>query len=329
MPSWNEILTEIQQAGSTHDVIRRRYLRTLHELTGRNIIIYYSGWLQKGEIQNYRGFSLNDEDKNGFMATIHQLDKSKGLDLFIHTPGGDIAATESLVEYLRSVFGTDIRAIVPQIAMSAGTMIACSCKRILMGKHSNLGPIDPQYGGIPTHGIIEEFNRAVREVTENPQTIPLWQPIIAKYSPTLIGECEKAIAWSTEIVKHWLVTAMFDGDPEANRKADIIVSELGDHALTKSHARHISGSKAADIGLNIQFLEDDPKLQEAVLSVHHSCIQTLTATPATKIIENHLGVAHIQSVNQFSLPMQIPMHGLNLPLGKNEDLPDHTSNGEM
>jgi ClpP class serine protease len=91
---------------------------------------------------------INDEDKNGFMLCIHKLDKSKGLDLFLHTPGGSGAATESLVHYLRQIFGNDIRAFVPQLAMSAGTIIACACKEIFMGKHSNLGPVDPQIKGL-------------------------------------------------------------------------------------------------------------------------------------------------------------------------------------
>ncbi len=121
MPDWNQILNEIKASGSTHDIIRRSYLEKLHNITGRNIIIYYSGWLQK---RNVPGIEVNDADKNGFMTVIHQLDRTKGLDLLIHTPGGETAATESLVDYLRSMFGTDIRAFVPQIAMSAGTMIA-------------------------------------------------------------------------------------------------------------------------------------------------------------------------------------------------------------
>jgi hypothetical protein len=29
--------------------------------------------------------SINDSDKNGLMATIYQLDRSKGLDLFLQT----------------------------------------------------------------------------------------------------------------------------------------------------------------------------------------------------------------------------------------------------
>ena len=78
------------------------------------------------------------------MLCIHKLDRSKGLDLILHTPGGSGAATESLVNYLHQMFGNDIRAFVPQLAMSAGTILACSCKEIYMGKHSNLGLVDPQ-----------------------------------------------------------------------------------------------------------------------------------------------------------------------------------------
>ena len=182
MPNWNEILNELQRAGGAHDVIRRRYLKELSERTGRNTIIYYSGWLQKGQIasQHPEPFSVNDNDKNGFMATIHSMDRSQGLDLFLHTPGGDVAAAESLVNYLRSMFGTNIRAIVPHLAMSAGTMIACACREILMGLHSSLGPIDPQFGGLPAHGVVEEFNTAAEEIKADPAKIPVWQPIIGK-----------------------------------------------------------------------------------------------------------------------------------------------------
>lgn len=296
MPDWREILDEIKAAGSTYDIIRRKYLNKLFEHTGRNVIVYYSGWLQKKELirRGLLGFDINDEDKNGFMAAIHNLDRSKGLDLILHTPGGEIAATESIVDYLRVMFNNNIRAIIPQIAMSAGTMLACSCKEIVMGKHSNIGAIDPQVNGIPTHGIIEEFQRAVSQAKVDPSCVPLWQPIIAKYNPTLIGECEKAIQLSNDMVKQWLVTGMYNGEANAREKANKIVTELGDHALTLTHNRHISITKAKEIGLKVISLEDDPILQDAVLTVHHACIQTLEATPAIKIIENHNGIAFIK-----------------------------------
>ncbi|MBI3131467.1 MAG: ATP-dependent Clp protease proteolytic subunit [Acidobacteria bacterium] len=307
MGNWHDlnaqIRTYIQQGQilqhAAFDQVRREALIKLHEVTGRNTIIYYSGWLQKMDLQRSHGrdFSIHDGDKNGFMAVIHRLDRSKGLDLLLHTPGGDLAATESLVDYLHAKFA-DIRVVVPQIAMSAGTMIACAANRILMGDQSSLGPIDPQIGGLPAHGILEEFEQAAKEIAQDPSRIPLWQPIIAKYTPSLIGECMKATHMSQEIVATWLENRMFQGQRGAKSKAKKVVEELGDHAITKSHARHISKAKAQAIGLVIESLEakgaDD--LQEAVLTVHHACVHTLSSTPALKIIENHMGSAFIEQV---------------------------------
>lgn len=300
MPNWNEILNEIRAAGSTYDLIRRKYLRHLHEVTGRNVIIYYSGWLQKGGLGRGRPelFGISDEDKNGLMSAIHKLDRSLGLDLVLHTPGGETAVVESIVDYLRSVFGTNIRAIIPQLAMSGGTMIACACKKVIMGKHSSLGPIDPQLGGCAAHGIIEEFKTAHEEIKMEPTKIHLWQPIIAKYSPTLIGECQKAIQWANNMVKEWLLSGMLAGTRDAEDVADNIIRELGDHAVNLSHARHISAQRAKDMGLDVVFLEEDDALQDAVLSVHHACMHTLASTPAVKIIENHEGVAWIKMAQE-------------------------------
>jgi len=87
---------------------------------------------------------------------------------------------------------------------------------------------------------------------------------------------------------------MFKGQLKARLKVDTIMKELTDHALTKSHARHLSFDKCKEIGLKVIPLEEDDELQDAVLSVHHSCIHTLSATKAIKIIENHLGKAFIQ-----------------------------------
>jgi len=295
MPSWNEILKEIGTQSNAFDHTRRKYIKELSIKTGRNVIVYYSGWLQKGNLAN-KGlrFDIFDSDKMGFMSTVNGLDKTKGLDLILHTPGGSIAATESIVQYLKTIFNNDIRAIVPQIAMSAGTMIACACKEILMGIHSNLGPIDPQINGLPTHGIIEEFERAKAEVKADASTIPIWQAILTKYNPTLIGECEKAIKWSEVMVGEWLKTGMFEGEVNIDEKVSEIISYLGNHTVTKSHDRHIDIQKLKEKGLKIVNLEDDDELQDKVLSVHHSCIISLTQTGAYKIIENQEGKAFIQ-----------------------------------
>lgn len=293
MANWNEILNEINSEGSTHDIVRRKYLLQLHYLTKRNVIAYYSGWLQKPTAPF---LSINDNDKNGFMSTVNKLDRSKGLDLILHTPGGETAATESIIDYLKTMF-IDIRVIVPQLAMSGGTMMACMAQRILMGKHSSLGPIDPQFGGgLAAHAIKEEFDRAHKEIKKDQSKAFVWQPILNKYNPTLIGECEKVIKWSKEIASTSLKERMFFEDLDADNKIDIIMKELGDHATNLSHARHLSLEKCKSMGLIVESLEDDQELQDAVLNVHHTFIHTLTSTPAYKIIENHNGIAHIQTL---------------------------------
>lgn len=297
MASWKQILDEARALGGTYDVIRRRYLKELSDLTGRNAIVYYSGWLQKSDLQRqgFSGFEINDSDKNGFMAAVHGLDRAQGLDLIIHTPGGDLAAVESLADYLRSMF-TDIRAVVPQLAMSGGTILALLGREILMGKHSNLGPIDPQFGGLPAHGIVEEFEKAKKEMAENPATSFAWNQILGKYPPTFIGQCEKAILWGNEIASDLLCSGMFKDEADAKAMARKVVEGLTDNLVTKSHARHVSMARAQNLGLKIEALEDNQELQEAVLTVHHACVQTLAETSTVKIIENQNGDAYITGV---------------------------------
>lgn len=302
MPNWSDLLKEINQLGSPYDILRRKYVQSLAKYTGRNVICYYSGWLQKPEIGNAN--AVNDNDKNGLMTTTNKLDVSKGLDLVLHTPGGDTAATESIVDYLWQIFQGDIRCFVPQMAMSAGTMIACSCKEIWMGKQSSLGPVDPQFGGIPAHGVLEEFNRAYTEILKDPRTIHIWQPVIAKYGPAFIGECEKAVKWSTSLVKEWLGRNMFADNGQKEEIIRKIITELIDHSVSLAHNRHLSNIKCKEIGLIIKDLESDQKLQDKVLSVHHIYSHTLSGTAAFKIIENNLGTAYIQ---QSQLIMQAPV----------------------
>lgn len=300
MPNWANLLKQINQLGSPHDILRRKYVSSLSKYTGRNVICYYSGWLQKPEIG--AATAVNDNDKNGLMTTINGLDISKGLDLILHTPGGDTAATESIVDYLWQKFQGDIRCFVPQMAMSAGTMIACSCKEIWMGKQSSLGPVDPQFGGIPAHGVLEEFQRAYQEIITDHRTIPIWQPVIAKYNPAFIGECEKAVKWSASLVKEWLARNMINANPNKDVVVDGIVSELIDHSVSLAHNRHLSNTKCRDMGLVIKDLETDQKLQDRVLSIHHIYCHTLSSTAAFKIIENSLGVAYIQIAQQLIIP---------------------------
>lgn len=308
--NWKDILNEVNAhkqkhgllAQSSVDIIRRKYLQKLFKYTGRNLIAYYSGFLSKPNLPS----DIRDEDMNGFMMVIHGLaDRNQGLDIILHTEGGNLAATQAIVFYLRKMFGNNIRAIVPQISMSAGTMMACSCKKILMTKHSNLGPIDPQFGGIPAYGVIKEFERAFNEVQVDPSKLGIWQTIIGQYRPTFLSQCENAIDRSKEFVIEQLMKVMFSEHPDPKGIATKAVEALTDYDGNKGHDRHIDATECKDkIGLEIEYIEDDQHLQDLILPIHHCFMHSLMNTQAYKMIENHLGHAFVKKQQQMVMQQQ-------------------------
>jgi len=295
MPNWGDVLSEISEeqtrARSAFDTIRRKYLSSLSEYSDRNIIAYYSGWQSKPGVS---GTEIRDEDRDGFMRCCHQLDCSKGLDLILHTPGGSIAATQSIIMYLREKFGRDIRAIIPHTAMSGGTIMACSSRQIVMARHSSIGPIDPQIRGIPAKGVIKELERAYGEIQRDPMRQAIWGPILSQYPPTFIGNCENAIKWSETFSREQLADNMFHKVRGKGKKIDRIISALTEYDEVKLHERQIGYKEGREIGLNISLLEDDQTFQDLVLTVHHCFVHTLSNTPTFKIIENQKGAAFIK-----------------------------------
>lgn len=288
MPSWSAILERVQAVsneGQELNNVRKEYLTKIHEITGRNVISYYSCWLKTPGAPNS---SINDQDKNAFMNAVHGLDRTKGLDLILHTPGGDLAATESIINYLHTLFIGDIRAIVPQISMSAGTIIALSCKEIIMGKQSSLGPIDPQMGGIACQSVIEEFKQAVNDISVNPASAPLWQSIIGKYNPTFLVSCQNAINWSEQL--------MIDIMTKSNPAIDIqqVKNVFLNNSNSFSHSRHISIEQCKSIGLKIVDLESNQDLQDSVLSLHHAYMILMDKFNISKVVENHANGCYVQ-----------------------------------
>ena len=233
MGSWNDVMDEVRNTQSQFDYVRLKYLEKLAEYTNRNVIAYYSSWLNKPNVQN---LDINDSDMTGFMNSVHNMDCSKGLDLILHTPGGDPSAAETIVHYIREKFNNDIRIIVPQIAMSAGTMIACSGKEIIMGRQSSLGPIDPQFNGIPAYNIMQEFIEAKNDLMNHPENAQYWAIKLQQYPAAFMKTAIDAIELSKELVKEWLGTGMFDKDAD-NDKIEQIVGTLNNHDISIIHSQ--------------------------------------------------------------------------------------------
>lgn len=321
MPTWGEILAEIHASAQARggqpdfDGIRRAYLQRLHLYTGRPTILYATDWLAGSTPLS----SITLEDMQAMMEVCRGL-QGPDLDLIIHSPGGSAEATASIVKYLRKKFDR-IRVHVPLAAMSAGTMWALAGDVIVMGKHSQLGPIDPQFFRpteqryAPARAIIEQFERAKRESAENPAVLGAWYPILQQYGTSLIEECENAEKLAKDLVAEWLAAYMFRDDKESGpQRAADVAAFFGDYSIHRSHGLGIDREKARAQGLVIENLEDDQQLQDTVLSVFHATMHTLGG-PAAKIVENHLGRAFVKIQQQIAIPaIQVP-GGIGLPPG--------------
>lgn len=312
MPTWGEILLELQASAAQNngqpdfDGVRRRYLKLLHDLTGRDTILYSTDYLGKGG----QSTSIVLEDMEGMMEVNKGL-RGPQLDVILHSPGGDPEATASIVRYLRKKF-THIRVFVPVAAMSAATMWALACDEIVMGKHSQLGPIDPQIvssqGMIPARAIIDQFERAKEECKRDPSNLAAWMPILQQYGPGLLDQCERAGAMAKRLVRDWLRTYMFAGEDDAEQRASDVAEHFADYGRHQSHNLGIDRDEVRAQGINVADLEQDQDLQDAVLSVHHATIHTFGG-PAAKIVENHFGKAWVKLAGQinFQVPAQPPI----------------------
>lgn len=287
MPSNLQIQQEANPSGGPASVLSK-YMKKFQERTGRNLIIYDSGFLfTNGNV------SIVDQDMEGFMEAVCKMDKKRGLDIFIHTPGGSVAATEGIGDYLRSVFDNNIECYIPHMAMSCGTLLAMACRKIYMGKHSCLGPIDPAIGNYRTDAVSEEFENAKKDIEKNPNLALLWQPIISKYPITFLGECKKATELAVIVSQKWLQGGMLKKSRNKSNALGKIKNLFATHNTSKSHDRHISAYEAKNAGLNVELIEKDADLQDAVLSIHHA------ANLFMKREELARGVANTEGIGLF------------------------------
>lgn len=196
MATWSEISDEIEQAreyeDQPYDSVRLNYLESINLHTKRNTILYATNCTTPIGIPIDPNLtSISEEDIQGLIEVVHGLDGDK-LDLILHSPGGSLEATEAIVSYLRSQF-SDIRVIIPYAAMSTATMLACAANKIIMGKHSFLGPICPQIvvrtqlGNqiFAAQDILDQFGRARKECQDE-RSLRVWYPTLDQYGPALL-----------------------------------------------------------------------------------------------------------------------------------------------
>ncbi len=319
MSSWSELLSEytkeIKENPNSNwlfDKLQENLSKILKLRKTDTVIFYASSFLQKPRAGN--DVSITREDINGFMNALHKTPSDKKLTLILHTPGGDPNAVESIVEYLHAKFPY-IEVIVPYLAMSGGAMISLASDLLVLGKQSQLGPIDPQLTLLnKTHSaraIQEGFNKAKEDIIGDLKLAHLWAPILQNMGPSLSLEAEKALTYSKELVVNWLEKRMLKDitdEVARKKKANNIGSYFNAENKPKSHKVHVHGQrigmeKLKELGVNLELLEDNQELQNDVLTAYHLMTLIFEMTSTLKFITNSDGKGWIKQ-QQATNPRQ-------------------------
>jgi hypothetical protein len=254
---------------SIFDIINDR-CRTLED-TLKSDVIFYNGAIYP---QYFRGF-------RDFVEEVHRLsDRNEGtISIVLRTGGGSAETTERMVGVLRKHY-TQVNFVVPDIAMSAGTILSMSGDRIYMDYASTLGPIDPQVPTpdtrdyVPALGYLDK----VEEITKKGQLAPADVVMLKSIDLAKLALFEQAKDLSVDLLKKWLVDYKFKnwtvhrtnnvGAPvtpqEKADRAEQIARDLADHKRWRSHGRSLDVGKLTSLRIEIDDYSDESALSDAI-----------------------------------------------------------------
>lgn len=199
--------------------------------------------------------------------------KRDSVVIILHTPGGVVEVVERMVTTLRQAYES-VTILVPDRAMSAGTILALSADHIFMDYFSCLGPIDPQVnkGGrlVPALSFIRQFERLNQKAAQGDLTAAEYA-LLSKFDPGELHRFEQARELSVELLIKWLSRYKFkdwrrtESRDEAvtvdmrEKRAKEIADRLSDTERWHSHSRAIDMVTLQDeVGLKIDNLADLP-----------------------------------------------------------------------
>lgn len=184
-------------------------------------------------------------------------DKRESVTVFINTPGGSVETVEKMVDILRYHYPT-VHYVVPDYAMSAGTILCMSGDKIFMDYTSSLGPIDPQvFNGkeyVPALGYLDQVEKLIEKSRNNTITQAEFL-MLQNLDLATLSRYEQAKKLTITLLKKWLVEYKFKdwavhGTTPAKKgqavtaaekaaRAEEIASALSDNKLWHSHGRFI------------------------------------------------------------------------------------------
>lgn len=229
--------------------------------------------------------SIDNNDDLPFSEMIDSVpNEIKEIDIMIVTPGGSGQQIAKFVDKLRPRFDK-VSFIIPNMAMSAGTIFVMSGDEIIMSSMSYIGPIDPQIPNkdgfyMPAQAIltlIDEIQKRGDALIKRGQN-PLWTDlqILKQIDGKEIGNAMNASQYSVELVENFLYRFKFKTwnyhsdrrpvtDAEKRQRAHEIAMLFCDHGLWKTHSRGINREVAWDIcKLKITHSESVEGLERAV-----------------------------------------------------------------
>ena len=203
------------------------------------------------------------------------------LIVILETAGGYIEVVERIAKILRHHFKR-IEFIIPNYAMSGGTVLAMCGDAIHMDYFSVLGPIDPQVSSasgelVPALGYLAQYERLIQKADEGALNTAELAFLVQKFDPAELYRYEQARELSISLLKEWLVDYKFRDwrQTETNgksvtmtlkrRRAESIARKLNDSAKWHSHARGISMEVLRkDVNLKIEDFGEHEELSGRV-----------------------------------------------------------------
>ena len=219
-------------------------LRALKRYFEADVIFYY------GEI--------HPALEKAFRDFIEQLKKDKEFNwdrlvVLLNTPGGSAETVEKMVSVIRFHY-KEVYFVVPDYAMSAGTILCMSGDKIYMDYSSSLGPIDPQvYNGknwVPALGYLDKVEELIQK-SRNRELTEAEFMILQKIDLAELRSYEMARSLTINLLKEWLVKYKFkdwnkhnsNGEPvllaEKEQRAEEIANKLSNNSIWHSHGRSI------------------------------------------------------------------------------------------
>ena len=219
-----------------------------------------------------------------------QPDKRDTIAIFLTTGGGSAEIAEQAVDIVRH-FYPKVFFVVPQFAMSAGTILCLSGDEVFMRYTSCLGPIDPQVevNGeyVSANGYLDKVSEYIEKSRKNELTSAELQ-VLLSLDLGKLAKFEQAANLAKDLVKTWLIRHKFSSWThhkssgkevtlsDKENRAEEIVEKLGDNKFWHSHGRRIGMKTLEDIlKIQIEDLEEDKSLDELVCSYHQALIDCM------------------------------------------------------